>query len=302
MADGKIRRSSRIYGAKRKRILDTVEDEKAQGINNFVREYLGAGAKLWVVTRHVLPTSRGSGHIDHEEFVFADKTMAESMRDIMIEDVMVHYIDLKYNVNDICSSAKEADCRCQSCGDRQLKSLQKDPVAFAAEHFPDAMEYLELGVDGNNAYIGMTEWTPPVVLSSLNGIVSSGSHGNMPFMYTRDVTTTHAYQKYSTYKMEEKIHNFHVMQILSYTPAQQQTLGLDASLELFGHDKKEWKNVFLGIGRECGDTASILEKLLRYSNDHYNAVMLHYPLNEDVRIEVFVFDHAIRFYLQDRYK
>lgn len=102
--------------------------------------------------------------------------------------------------------------------------------------------------------------------------------------------------------MDETTHDFHVMQILSYTPAQQQTLGLDASLELIGNNKEEWQNVFISIGWECGDTTAILEKLLGYSNKHSNAVMLHYPLKEDVRIEVFVFDHAVRLYLENHYK
>lgn len=188
MADGEIQQSEHMSCAKRKRMDDARAAEQAKRDENSVREYLGRGGKLWVVARHVFPTSRGSGHIDHEEFVFADKTMAKAARDAMIEDVMVQYIDLRYDAGDNCTSTDEDDCHCRDCGDRHRGWLHEDPVAFAEEYFHDAMQYIDPGVDGADAYIRMTEWKPPVVLSSVQGAI--------PLTYTCDVTTTHAYQKY----------------------------------------------------------------------------------------------------------
>lgn len=295
MANSKITRSPCDDREKRKRILVTPEDIKAQRNDTAVRNYLGVGGKLWVVTRHVFPVSHGANEFLHEEFVFADKSMAKVARNVMINDIMMHYIERKYNAGDICTSTDEDDCRCQSCGDPHRIWLDQDPVAYAEEFFPDAMEYIETGMDCSGPYIHMTEWKPPVMLWTLTE--------NIPLAYSSDITKTSAYEKYCRAGyIEAKLHDFHVMEIISYTPAQQQTLGLDTSLELTGDNKEEWRNVFLGIAREEGDAVNILGKLVGYSNKHTRAVTLHYPLEEDVCIEVFVFDNAIRFCLQDRYK
>jgi len=174
---------------KRKRALDAGEDVVAEGTGDSACDYLVRGAKLWVVTRHMFYAYCGIATLQHDDFVFADKTMAEAARDIMIEDLMVRYIDLKYDSNDVCASTDKKECRCQSCGDAELLLLHEDPVSYAEINFDECMEYNEPQIDHTEeSYIRMDEWKPPVVLLSLPG--------NMTLSYGADITTTHAYKKY----------------------------------------------------------------------------------------------------------
>jgi len=178
-----------VPGAKRKRVLDTCDDAAAGASGNTVRDYLVRGAKLWVVTRHMFYAHCGVATLQHDDFVFADKTMAEAGRDIMIEDLMVRYIDLKYDSNDVCASTDKKECRCQSCGDAELLLLHEDPVSYAEINFDECMEYNEPQIDHTEeSYIRMDEWKPPVVLSSLPS--------NITLSYAADITKTHAYKKY----------------------------------------------------------------------------------------------------------
>lgn len=178
--------------SKRKRTDDASADEKAERTNNFVRNYLAVGAKLWVVTIHIFGASDGRVYLDHREFVFADKNMAKAARDIMIETYMTQYIYDQYYGKDVCVSADEEHCWCRSCGEVQLALLHQDPVSFAKENFEE-VQLNSYGRDlfDDESYIKLTEWRPPVVLSSLSNDMLSPLCSS-----TTDITKTHAYAKY----------------------------------------------------------------------------------------------------------
>jgi len=102
--------------------------------------------------------------------------------------------------------------------------------------------------------------------------------------------------------MAEHSNEFHVMTVMSLTAAQRLALKIHVSLELIGENKEEWRRVFLGIGAGGGDVANILGQLLGYSSKHMKTIMFHPALNDDVCVEVFVFDNASKMHLQNKYK